>query len=81
MVKIEIDTAKDSPDEIRKIISYLQSVVGGSSDSSSPTESQDGIFNLFNNTQDDSSDESAQESPENDVKKTSDDAYIEIVEY
>ena len=46
-MRITIDTAKDSPEEIRKAIAFLQDFAGGSTVSEETPVSGDTMMNMF----------------------------------
>lgn len=87
MVEIHIDTKKDSEEEIRKTIRFLQGLIGetsGSSySSSSPSDdvppASGGAFNMFGSDDDAPSDYSPEKSTSDDSDEEN--SFIEIVEY
>lgn len=93
MVKIEVDTSRDSSEEIRKVIRYLQSHVGDASSdfplsNSTPessetfpsSESMMGLFDAPNEPRDD--DDSVPIHHDTvEVETKDDEGFIEIVEY
>ena len=71
-MQIIIDTKKDSPEEIKKAIGFLNSLVGsGGAMQNDDVPVQEGMFNMFNNdspanpsnNEDLEDDEEAQKSP------------------
>ncbi len=72
MVEIRIDTNKDSPDQLRKVIAFLQGLVGeaGTDQSATPQEESTPSSELF----------SIFDTPQKD-EPPKEDAVIEIVEY
>ena len=85
MVEIHIDTKKDSDEEIRRTIRFLQGLVGdapspsyssSASDDDAPPPASTGAFNMFGSDDDAPSDYNPEERDDSD-----DDSFIEIVEY
>ncbi|RME30789.1 hypothetical protein D6789_04595 [Candidatus Woesearchaeota archaeon] len=81
MVELRIDTTRDSPDQIRKVIRYLQSVVGdappGASEASNAApEVHEGMFNIFSDAA-----STSEPSKDNKAEDSNEGAYIEVVEY
>ena len=55
-MEIKIDTKKDSTEDIRHTIEFLQKFIASSSNSSTPefnTKASPGMFGMFNNNNDD----------------------------
>ncbi len=62
-MEIKIDTQKDSKEEIKKTIEFLQKLVG-SETSTDETSTESGMFDLFdNNSEDDDSEDKKFENP------------------
>lgn len=93
MVQISIDTKKDSPEEIREIIKYLQGVIGETVDYELPRpdtvqpEAPAEAFSMFDSPSSEEFNASdvfgSDEDAPSDVEKSSDDddPVIEIVEF
>lgn len=78
MVEIRIDTKRDSDEEIRKTIRFLQQLIGetpAQPAASAPAPST-GAFNMFGSDDEAPSDYKPEESQE-----STEDSFIEIVEY
>jgi len=68
-MQIIVDTKKDSPQEIRKIISFLNSFLGEHQEQETP-DVQPGMFNMFNDNSDyQPSEDSEPKTPEDGEKK------------
>lgn len=92
-MEIHIDTRRDSDEEIRKTIKFLQSLIGDEQNTPSESSAPTGSFNMFGNESNSSgdsspapmnmfgSDDDAPSDYSPDEKVESEDAVIEIVEY
>lgn len=83
MVQISIDTKKDSPEEIREIIKYLQGVIGESplaeSQETEPAfESAPGAFSMFGDASDDEKSDFSSDFNANEVFGSDDDAPSDV---
>lgn len=87
MVELRIDTGKDSPEQIRKVIRFLQSVVGDAPSEANGAADEtpavnEGVFNIFGDNSPPPTDSDESDSDiERTIESNDDDAYIEVVEY